>query len=161
MARRGENIYKRKDGRYEGRYIKGYNSNGKAIYGYVYAYAYTKVRQKLALCKATVDPNKNYSQLALSQWLYCWLNIRQEIKQTTMQVYRGHIYNHIIPAIGHIPLNKLNSETIQRFVSSLQLSPSTVRVIYTVIKKALCCAAERGYMPYICSNIKLPRKKQE
>ena len=33
MARRGENIYKRKDGRWEGRYIKGKNSEGKATYG--------------------------------------------------------------------------------------------------------------------------------
>lgn len=27
MSRRGENIYKRKDGRWEGRYIKGYTMN--------------------------------------------------------------------------------------------------------------------------------------
>ena len=36
MARRGENIYKRKDGRYEGRYIKRYDINGKAVFSYVY-----------------------------------------------------------------------------------------------------------------------------
>lgn len=32
MARRGENIHKRKDGRWEGRYIKG-RADGKAIWG--------------------------------------------------------------------------------------------------------------------------------
>lgn len=36
MARKGENIYKRKDGRWEGRYIKSRSSTGKANYGYVY-----------------------------------------------------------------------------------------------------------------------------
>lgn len=36
MARRGENIRKRKDGRWEGRYIKSREANGKAIYGSVY-----------------------------------------------------------------------------------------------------------------------------
>ena len=36
MARTGDNIYKRKDGRYEGRYIKGYDINGKVKQGYVY-----------------------------------------------------------------------------------------------------------------------------
>lgn len=36
MPRKGENIYKRKDGRWEGRYIKSRSDNGKAIYGYVY-----------------------------------------------------------------------------------------------------------------------------
>ena len=37
MSRVGSNIYKRKDGRWEGRYIKGYNETGRAVYGFVYA----------------------------------------------------------------------------------------------------------------------------
>ena len=36
MSRTGDNIYKRKDGRWEARYIKYYDGNGKAKYGYVY-----------------------------------------------------------------------------------------------------------------------------
>lgn len=36
MARRGENIYHRKDGRFEGRYIKNYDDNGKGIIGLLY-----------------------------------------------------------------------------------------------------------------------------
>lgn len=36
MPRRGENIYKRKDGRWEGRYIKQYDIKGKAQYGYIW-----------------------------------------------------------------------------------------------------------------------------
>ena len=46
MARRGENIYKRKDGRWEGRYIKGKDSAGKATYGYVYSKTYNEVKEK-------------------------------------------------------------------------------------------------------------------
>lgn len=37
MPRRGENIWKRKDGRWEARYIKGRTTEGRAIYGSVYA----------------------------------------------------------------------------------------------------------------------------
>lgn len=36
MPRKGENIYKRKDGRWEGRYIRSYDSEHKAKYAYVY-----------------------------------------------------------------------------------------------------------------------------
>ena len=36
MARRGENIRKRKDGRWEGRYIKARTPEGKIQWGYVY-----------------------------------------------------------------------------------------------------------------------------
>lgn len=32
MPRKGENIYKRKDGRWEGRFIKGRSATGKALY---------------------------------------------------------------------------------------------------------------------------------
>ena len=49
MPRRGENIYKRKDGRWEGRYIKC-RINGNARYGYVYARSYKEVKDKLG-CK--------------------------------------------------------------------------------------------------------------
>ena len=47
MPRRGENIHKRKDGRWEGRYIKEYGVNGKAKYSSVYAKTYLEVKQKL------------------------------------------------------------------------------------------------------------------
>ena len=45
MARRGENIYKRRDGRYEGRYIKGYDETGKARYGFLYSESYAQVKK--------------------------------------------------------------------------------------------------------------------
>ena len=32
MAKRGENIHKRKDGRWEGRYIKGRTAEGKPVW---------------------------------------------------------------------------------------------------------------------------------
>lgn len=40
MAKRGEIIYNRKDGRWEGRFIKGYDLSGKDQYGYVYAHSH-------------------------------------------------------------------------------------------------------------------------
>lgn len=47
MSKKGENIYKRKDGRWEGRYIRFYDCNKKAKYGYVYARTYKEAKQKL------------------------------------------------------------------------------------------------------------------
>ena len=48
MSRKGENIYKRKDGRWEGRYIKSKSISGKTQYGYVYARTYREVKSKLS-----------------------------------------------------------------------------------------------------------------
>lgn len=47
MAKRGENIHKRKDGRWEGRYIKGRTADEKPIWGYLYGYAYGIVKDNL------------------------------------------------------------------------------------------------------------------
>ena len=43
MTRKGENIYKRKDGRWEGRYIAGRCASGRAKYRSVYAWSYLEV----------------------------------------------------------------------------------------------------------------------
>ena len=45
MSRKGENIYHRKDGRWEGRYLK-YAPGEKPKYGYVYAQTYRECREK-------------------------------------------------------------------------------------------------------------------
>lgn len=47
MPRKGLNIYKRKDRRWEGRYIKYYEENKKAKYGYVYGKTYNEVKKEL------------------------------------------------------------------------------------------------------------------
>ncbi|WP_340689535.1 hypothetical protein [Enterococcus ureasiticus] len=52
MTKKGENIYKRKDGRWEGRYIKNRDSQGRIIYGYTYGKRYLDVKSKLIILKA-------------------------------------------------------------------------------------------------------------
>ena len=46
MGRKGENIFYRKDGRWEARYVKDQLENGKYKYGYVYGKSYMEVKQK-------------------------------------------------------------------------------------------------------------------
>lgn len=48
MAKRGDNIRKRKDGRWEGRYKKGRAVDGCIIYGSVYGKTYKEVKEKMA-----------------------------------------------------------------------------------------------------------------
>ena len=45
MPRHGENIFKRKDGRYEARYIESYFESGKPCYKSVYARSYGEVKK--------------------------------------------------------------------------------------------------------------------
>lgn len=46
MSRKGTNVYKRKDGRWEGRYVKGYDISGKRVLGFVYGKTYKEALEK-------------------------------------------------------------------------------------------------------------------
>ena len=69
MPKKGENIYKRKDGRWEGRYIKSRDRSGKIKYGYVYAKTYRDAKRRLhevplhsTLSMTDVSKNQKLSQ---------------------------------------------------------------------------------------------------
>lgn len=160
MARRGENIYKRRDGRYEGRYIKRYDTNGKAVYGYVYDRSYAGIRDKLNKCKAEKKPKPKDSDTPLAEWFSIWIESEIGIKDSTKQVYRRHIENHIIPQLGKIQLKKLTSEMIQKFIDGLKLSPATVKLIFTVLESGLKCAEEKGFISNVWSKAKLPKMQK-
>ena len=49
---KGENIFKRKDGRWEARYIKGYELSGKIRYGFCYGKTYREAKEKVTKIKA-------------------------------------------------------------------------------------------------------------
>ena len=76
MSRKGENIYKRKDGRWEGRYMKGVRDNGKIQYGYVYCRSYSDTKKRLTEVQGAlafgINPSTcittNYSEILLG-WL--------------------------------------------------------------------------------------------
>ena len=141
MARRGENIYKRKDGRWEGRYIKGRDSKSKAIYGYVYSKSYTEVKEKLSKAK---NECKEYlltesDNVALSEFAIQWLeSIRNNCKPSTYVKYRNTVAKHVIPELGNYKLHQIETKVINTFcngkLQNYGLSPKTVKDILSIIK---------------------------
>ena len=85
MSRRGENIRKRKDGRWEGRYIKEYNCEGKAKYASVYGRTYLEVKQKLRLVLQNTNTScESNCNIHFKEVLYLWLeNNRISLKPQT------------------------------------------------------------------------------
>ena len=63
MARRGENIRKRKDGRWEGRYIKGRKPDHTAIWGYIYGRTYATVKKELTIRKNELQATQPFGNL--------------------------------------------------------------------------------------------------
>jgi len=160
MPRRGENIYKRKDGRYEGRYIKYYDFSGKAVYGYVYSKSYSDIKEKLSKCKKEKSFILNNDNKTLKEWMEIWVNSQKSLKISTLNIYKSHIKNHINPCIGNILLKKLNKDIIQNFINNIDLKPSSVRSIFYTLKSALKDAEEKGFLENNWSKVKLPASKK-
>lgn len=94
MARKGENIYKRKDGRWEGRYIKDRDISGKAIYGYVYAKSYGEVRKKLVDAKMNTSKQSSTKESlsTFSDWIDLWM----EQKRVSVKQSKSNIIHKVI-----------------------------------------------------------------
>ena len=55
MSKYGENIHQRKDGRWEGRYIKARTAERKPVQGYIYGTSYKEVHENLIQKKAEAN----------------------------------------------------------------------------------------------------------
>lgn len=172
MARRGENIYLRKDGRYEGRYIKGRKENGQVIQGYIYGRQYSEVKRKMLVLKARnmqafkMNPTFAKSDILFAEWAYYWLDVLSKpyIKISTLTNYSRMMKKHLIPALGDIEVQALDMPVIQMFMDSLnkKLSVSTVHSIFRLLNSILKEAVSRQIlMINPCQLVRKPKFQQK
>lgn len=152
MARRGENIYKRKDGRYEGRYVIGKTQGGKTRFGYVYARQFSDVR-KLLLDKKVEQSrsmdNRASKRITLEKWIGYWMenDLLGSVKESSYQVYRRQINRHLLPALGRFELAELSPGIIYEFVRNLEssgMAASTARGVYRLLAASMRFAQDEG-----------------
>lgn len=157
MPRRGENIYKRKDGRWEGRYIKEH-FGAKTKYGYVYGKTYAEAKKTLTVKKSEIASKKNNmpdsisQKIEISHMASLWLADNQNnLKESTLIKYRNLLNSYIIPNIGSTMIGDLDYEVLSDFCNKLMvsggsvhqgLSNKTVSDVLIVIK-SICRYAER------------------
>ena len=173
MSRTGENIYKRKDGRWEARYIDSYDGNGKAKYKYLYAPTYTEVKAKLLKAQnyadLSSDLEKTKDKEKYEYWLDAWLHAKRlGVKESTYIRYRNTIENHIKPDLGKYPISKISTSLMEQFVSrKLQngridgnggLSPKSMSDIMVIVKESFKYAQSYGVI-VVCSFERISFKK--
>ena len=128
MARHGENIRKRKDGRWEGRYIKGRDRTGKAVQGYVYAPTYAEVKEKLIRCKAEASfyvlkgDDPTFEEVA-NAWIG---SMKPGIKESTFAHYRYTLTRYVLPVLGEYRMKHLNESLLEQGLLQM-ISPSDKR----------------------------------
>ena len=166
MSRKGENIYKRKDGRWEGRYIKARSQSGKAVYGYVYAPTYKEAKRKRSQAIINIESNLTaFHKISKNTIPPCfirkladdWMNsIQSQIKKSSYVKYHNILHSYILPEFDNVPLNELTSSRIQKFCDDLLihggssgegLSPKTVLDILSLMRSLLRYAQIQGYQP--------------
>ncbi len=189
MAKRRANgegsIRKRKDGRWEGRYTAGRDPvTGRTTYKNVLGKTQAEVKAKLksAIEKSGVQSLRT-ERYTVGQWLDTWMEnyAKLQVRPSSHKIYQGFIENHIKPALGDIPLEKLTAMNLQRLYKHLLengrvecmesrskpkgLSVKTVRNINQMISSTLNCAVEQRLIPANptkgCVLPKLERKEMK
>ena len=118
MAGRRKNgagtIRERKDGRWEGRIIIGYDDNGKPKSKSVFAPTKTECAKKLKELQNESYhitgrlPTQAKSSMSFGEWMDLWYQnyCKQTIRETTRTSYENRIYQHIMRDIVRLHATK-------------------------------------------------------
>ncbi|MGM0216070.1 tyrosine-type recombinase/integrase [Enterococcus sp. AZ109] len=166
--RRGENIYKRKDGRWEGRYRKGRKLDGKIKYGYIYGKTFQEVKNRMYPLKAKYQEIQEIQgNIAISffEWALIWLSsVRGDVKPSTYASYEYKLRTYIFPIVGDIPLNEIDTNKCYEIIAYLErkkMSPSSIHIIYQVFNRCLKAAIAEGALVFNAAQVvKLPKTKR-
>lgn len=106
--------------------------------------------------------------LTLADWLESWMeNIVQPTRaETTVYGYQKIIENHLVPALGHIPLLKLTPMDIQQYYIQVQqnanLSSNTLRRHHDLLSSALRSAVRQDKLLVSpMDKVEPPRARQK
>lgn len=171
MPRKGENIYKRKDGRWEGRYVKE-RREGKAQYGSVYAKSYRDVKRKLDETKKNQAEKQRTARAGkVSDIAYCWLSeVSGTLKASSVNKYEDLLRCYILPQFEKNEFSEITNQNMIDFANTLLLcggvkkqglSPATVTEVLSAMNSIRIYALKHDYTVLFsseCISIKQERK---
>ncbi len=141
MARRGENIYKRKDGRWEARLLI---KKGKYRYFYGKTYKEAKMKMRSFQENAKVYKEKQAEQKSTaSALLEGWLEKQAtlDVKPLTYESYYHCMQKHILPFFQKEQEDRITEDSVLRFTKKLSennlLADTSKKKIFTILKIAL------------------------
>ena len=159
---------------WEGRVTTGYDpGTGRQIQKSFTGKTQKEVLKKMQAIQVEVN-NGTYREpckMTVGEWLDIWqYDYLGGVKPFTVLKYAQYIRNQIIPALGAIKLEALNTPSIQRFYNSLGkpkgdkpgLSAKTIKGIHGVLHKSLSQAVAIGYLRFNPTDAcKLPRMERK
>jgi integrase len=80
-----------------------------------------------------------------------WLPTRRmAVRESTYASYRGMVERHVIPALGHVPIQQISPDHLDRFYADLvakELATKTVRNVHVLVHRALRDAVRKNLVP--------------
>jgi integrase len=135
-------------GLWRARYV-GADGRRHALYAKTRREVQERLREALAASDRGIRPVSH--QLTLGAFLEDWLehHVRLSRRPRTHESYAGIVRLYLIPELGRLPLAKLQPEHVQAMLARLrgrrgELSASTTRYVYTVLRIALGRAVKMG-----------------
>lgn len=170
MSKRGEAIYKRKDGRWEARVLL-YRENGKSKYKSLYAKTYSEAKhKKIEYCTKMFSGNTTKLRTNSTKFYTIaniWLDeIKHKVKESTYTRYHRIAEKCLIPRIGNIRLTDMDIPMLNRFTYDISkngstrgsaLSPKTVSDILSVLKQIINRGNACGYSNINTALINCPK----
>lgn len=146
ISKKGKNIYLRKDGRWEGRYVKE-RINGKTKYGYVFGKSYEEVEIKL-------DNISAFANIAGLSEAYLFVDLANsylsfnsvQLKPSSIAKYTNMLNTYLIPRFGNLSVTDITRAHVLQMSQDLLvsggskskgLSPKTVNSILSLLKNIL------------------------
>ena len=122
---KGENIFRRRDGRWEARYSKGRELSEKIKYGYCYGKTYREAKEKAEKCKAALASGNplptSRTPILFSAYCMGWLHAKKsKAKESTYIKYSTVVEKHIIPKLGDCCPLGFTTELMDDFIRELQ-----------------------------------------
>jgi hypothetical protein len=118
MAKQGKNIYLRKDGRWEGRYLKG-KVDGKRQYGYVFGKTYEDAAQKLDAALMVLAGEDSCSE-TFETLCTEWLSVQSpELKASSIAKYSNVLKSYLLPKFGKEDVCSISRNDVMLFSREL------------------------------------------
>ena len=121
----------RKDGRWEGRIVIGYNDKGQPQTKSVTSPSKTECLDKLNKLKKELGTavKKCKSTMLFGEWMDFWYQTycKNTLKESTQITYEERIYKQIIPKIGQYQLNQITTGLLEKFYAQLKVNGRLVR----------------------------------
>jgi integrase len=137
------------DGRWRGAVSLGYE-NGKHIRKWVQREARGDVVDAIKDLVSRKKANQpiHSARRTVATFIADWLadEVKPNRNASTFRIYGGMVRLYILPQLGRIRLDQLNGLDVQRCLNGAakHLSPSSVRLLSTILRTALRCGERRG-----------------